>query len=216
MSIPRLQTVGLFSALTLAAVSVSHHLTYLLAHGPGAGYAEAMTQRGHDTYWTEFLVVVGGAVLVTSVAAVRQLIRLTRQATAMTSTSVADPGVGRLLRRFGPLFLKLALLTTAAFLIQENVELIAAGAAIPGLDVLAGDHSIALPLILAVTAVLAFVRALVDWRRDVLLARLRRAGRPHSRGGVRRPDMAGPVLRSHLDASRNGTRAPPGLATAPA
>ena len=215
MSLPRLQTVGLFAALTLAAVSVSHHLTYLLAHGTGGGYAEAMTERGHDAYWTDFLVVVGGAVLFTGIAAIRQAVRLTRQSRT-TTASVADPGIGHLLRRFGPLFLKLALLTTAAFLVQENVELLAAGLGLPGVGVLGGDHSAAMPLILVVAAVIALVRALVEWRRDLLLARLRRlAARRRAHRELRRPDTRGIVLRSYLDASRNGTRAPPGAVAAP-
>src|SRR5689334_2063490 len=173
MSSLRLRSVGLVAALTLAAVAVSHHLVYLLAYGAGAGYAGAMTQRGHDAYWTEFLVVVGGAVLVTSIAAARQLVRLRRQAAGL-GPSAADPGVRHLASRFLRRFVIVTLLAAAAFLVQENLELLAAGHAMPGLGVVTGDHVIALPVIGLVAAVIALVRALVEWRRDVLLARLRR------------------------------------------
>jgi hypothetical protein len=214
MSSLRLRSVGLVAALTLAAVAVSHHLVYLLAHGAGAGYAGAMTQRGHDAYWTEFLVVVGGAVLVTSIAAARQLVRLRRQATG-SGPSTADPGVRHLAIGFLRLLVTITLLASTAFLVQENLELLAAGHAMPGLGAVTGDHAIALPVIGFVAAVIALVRALVEWRRDVLLARLRRPGRVRREIRIaRRPLTHGLALRSHLDGSRNGKRAPPaGLAT---
>src|SRR5690349_6459670 len=139
MSSLRLRSVGLVAALTLATVAVSHHLVYLLSHRARAGYAGAMTQHGHDATWTDILVVVGGAVLVTSIAAARQLVRLRRQAAGL-GPSAAHPGVRHLAVGFLHLLVILTLLATAAFLVQENLELLAAGHAMSGLGAVTGDH----------------------------------------------------------------------------
>jgi hypothetical protein len=107
-------------------------------------------------------------------------------------------------------WLRLAAWTTLAFVAQENLERGVDGAW-PGLGVVLGDSAPALPILLAVSAIVALLVAVYRWRRDVLLARARAWTPPTPRGlaPMRRPvGSAGPA-RVATDAHIRGLRAPP-------
>lgn len=201
------------AVLVLATLAISHELIYLIAHGPGDGYRTAMTDGGHDAYWMDFVLVVSltcGSLL--AVASV-QLRRLSRQAAAIASgrdrSHPHDGGLGSLLRLTVPLWGRVALLSTLAFLAQENIETASVGQAMPGLGVIAGQQAVALPLFVLVSFGVALVRALVRWRRDVLLARTRgqASARRPSRPVLRPAEV---LLRSATDGIRcNCVRGPP-------
>lgn len=195
--------------LVLASLAIAHQLIYLVAHGAGAGYREAMTEAGHDGYWTGFVVVVASVGGILLAVAIRQLVRLARLAAATNSQRVKDHSLRQLARFVGPLWARVGVLTTLAFLVQENLETASVGHSMPGLDVIGGQHSVSLPIIAAVSLAVALVRALVLWRRSVLLAQLRLAPgrRKSSRVAFCPADV---TLRPNTDGvRRNGVRGPP-------
>jgi hypothetical protein len=212
----RLRSIGLFAGLVLATLVVGHHLIYLIAHTAEHDHIRATSAAGHDPYWAIFLVAVVGAAIGIIALAVHELRRLARVAASTPSGAlVRDADVGHLVGAWLPLFAKLGVATTLVFLAQENLELVSVGAGFPGIGVLTGDHGVAIPVILVVAAVISLAGALVGWRRDFLLARIRRASPP-------RP-AATPVwfvadvhpLVSADDGGSNGTRAPPLMGAAP-
>lgn len=214
MSGRHLRTIVVLATLVMASLAASHELIYLLAHGAGAEYARAMREGGHDRYWTSFVLTVAGITLVLALIAVRQLRRLHRQASLVRAgrIRVDDAGLGLFVRQAMRLWLLVSTGTSLAFIAQENLETPAAGHALPGLDVVSGEHAIALPVIAFVSLLVALVGALVRWGRRALLARLRlvsnavrRAPRTLRPSSVCRPASTSTV-RSH------GLRAPPGVA----
>lgn len=162
-----------FAALGMAALLLSHELVYLLAHGPGDGYRQAMSDRGHGGYWASFVltvVLIGGALVAVTA---RQLIRLTRQArSARSGVAVPEGHPIELLRQTLRLGLVITAAATAAFVLQENIELAAAAQQWPLLEVVSGPHAMAVPVIGIVSTAIAFVAALCRWRRALLIARL--------------------------------------------
>lgn len=201
------------TTLILVAVVLAHELTYLLAHGL-TGYEAAMADAAHERYWTTLVLTVIAIACAIAVVVARQLIRLHRLAAQLDDVGIQSSAsfsglVARLWRRvaFGAL---------AIYLIQENVESITAGQPIPGLRVLAGDHAIALPVIALVALTLAVVGALVVWKREALLDRIRSATVPTRRQAPRFARDAGISASNtaHLSAA-NGVRAPPLGATQP-
>jgi hypothetical protein len=115
-----------------------------------------------------------------------------------------------------PLWSRVAALTTIAFLLQENIETASVGHPMPGLYALAGQHDMALPLIVAVSLVVALTRALVRWRRDVLLARLSRVAPPHPTVQPPARPVESVLVHSADGIRRNGVRAPPAWNALPA
>lgn len=199
------------SVLVLATLALAHQLIYVVAHGTGDGFREAMTAAGHDGYWSSFLLavaVVCGALLA---VALTQLRRLTTLASAarVGGITVRDQSPGTLVAIVVPLWAKVALLATLAFLAQENVEVATVGRAMPGLGAILGEHDVALPIITGVALLVALVRGLVRWRRDVLIARLLVA-RPRTTVRIAlRPAITALVGPGIDGARRNGVRAPP-------
>lgn len=200
--------------MVMASLAASHELIYLLAHGAGAEYARAMREGGHDRYWTSFVLIVAGISLVLAVVAVRQLRRLHQQASLVRAgrLDVDDRGLGLFARQAVRLWLLVSANTFVAFLAQENFETVTASHPLPGLDVVGGEHAVALPVIAFVSLAVALVGALVRWGRHVLLARLHRSAGPVRRraprtlrpASISRPRSSSAV-RSH------GLRAPPPL-----
>jgi hypothetical protein len=208
----RLPSLAVLGALALAALALGHELIYLIAHGAGEGYAAAMREGGHDRYWTSFLLIV---VVVTSAlvaVGVAQIRRLRRLAAAMRAKSVRgrDVGPSRFFGLLGPLWLRLSVAVVVAYLLQENIETATTGASVPGLGVLGGEHAIALPVLLAVSLLVAAVGALVGWRREVILARLLAAARARLRAAaVSRRGLTNNRPLTVTEGRRNGVRAPP-------
>ena len=209
----RLSSFAVIGALSLAALALGHELIYLLAHGLGEGYERAMREGGHDRYWTSFVLIVLVVTGCLGVVAAAQWRRLRRLAADVQSGTVRLDGGGldRLLALLRPLWLRVSAGTIAAYLIQENIETASTGAPLPGLGVLGGEHAIGLPVLLAVSLVVAAIGALVGWRREVLLARIRAAARRQLRAPVAtlRPALAADRPAGRREGRRNGVRAPP-------
>lgn len=220
MSGQRLRSFSINAALVLAALTLAHELIYLLAHGPGDGYARAMAEGGHDRYWTTFLITVLVVSGVLGAIVLAQFRRLRRLASTVRQELVryedrSLPSFTDLLR---PLLLRVAAGTVIAHVVQENLETVSAGGPLPGLGVLAGEHAIALPVLLTVSLVVAVVGALAGWRRVILLARIRAAGRRSFRPAtqVLRPAILADPPASSGGRRKDGVRAPPLGAPRPA
>lgn len=212
----RIRSLGLFAGLVLATLVVGHHLIYLAAHGAEHDHIRATSAAGHDPYWALFLVAVVGAAIGITALAVHELHRLARlAATTPSGAVVRDADVSHLVRVWLRLFATVGVATILTFLLQENVELLSVGAGVPGLGVLTGDHGVAIPVLLVVAAVISLAGALVRWRRDILLARIRRGSRPRPAATpVRFVAHVDPLV-SADDRGSNGTRAPPLMGAAP-
>lgn len=208
-----LRAFTITGALVLAALALSHELIYLLAHGVGEGYARAMQEGGHDRYWASFVLIVLVVTGVLSVIAAAQWRRLRRLAADVHAGTVRlrAGGLDRFLQLLGPLWLWVSAGSIGAYLLQENVETASIGSPLPGLNVLGGEHAIALPVLLAVSLVVAAVGALVGWRREVLLARIRAAAlrRLRAPAAMLRPALIVDRPSGRQEGRRNGVRAPP-------
>ncbi len=200
------------SVLVLATLALAHQLIYVAAHGAGDGYRQAMTAAGHDSYWSSFVLAIGivsGVLLAVAFTQLRRLARLARAA-SVGGLTVRDESPRALFRIVTPLWARVTVVTTIAFLIQENVEVATVGHAMPGLGAITGEHGMALPIIAGVALIVAFVRGLVRWRRDILLARLRSACRPRASAGIVLRPVVEAIAPIGIDgARRNGVRAPP-------
>lgn len=200
------------ATLVMAALAASHELIYLLAYGTGAEYARAMREGGHDRYWTSFILTIIGISLLLAVIAGRQLRRLHRQTSMVRAgrLQVHDGGFGLLARQATRLWLLVSAGTVLAFLSQENLETVAAGHELPGLDVVTGEHAVAIPIIAFMSLLVALVGALVGWGRHVLLARLRGSLHPVRRRAPRTMRPSSVRVPASTRAVRwHGLRAPP-------
>ena len=207
----RLIPVATFVTLVLAILAVSHELTYVVAHGLGQGYNEAMVNGGHEAYWGAFLATTLAAVAALFAAAVTQMRRLLRlsERVRMSGVVVRDCGSRPLLRAVARRWPRLMAASSIAFLVQENLERMGAGSD-PGLQVVTGDRAVALPLLLLASLAVAIVAAIYRWRRDVLLAIVRTGMRSRRRTApAPRPTGVWSPAATSVGNRLHGLRAPP-------
>jgi hypothetical protein len=203
-----------FCVMTTVGLVVAHNLVFVLAYGVGA--ADALARTGHgDAWWSAVAVVLVAAVGLLLVASWR-LHRLGVLAHDLgrgaRRLDVAPEALGRDLAW---LWLRLTGSIALAFVVQENLEHLQVGAALPGLGALGSrEYPDALLVLAGVALVVACVGTLVRSRRRVLLARIAaairrlrfRPGRSAPRGPLD-PDVR---PRSMLGCAR-AVRAPPHL-----
>lgn len=208
----RIGTLAVLATTQVVALVLAHELVFLARYG--SRYGEALVHAGHGESWTAAatLVVVLGLVLaVVAGARLAYLGALVRRTGARRGvTSSLD--LGPLLRAWLRNAVVLSIVTVGLLTIQENLEHGAAGLATSGpLLLLTPEYAGGLWIALGVAIAVAFVVALFEWRRRILLARLdaahtrspRRAGtRPRPASTVDRP--AGSILGRH-----SALRAPP-------
>lgn len=161
-----------FAGMVAVALVLAHNLVFLADYG--TGYADALARTGHDASWS--IAVLGvlalGAVLFMAAAWRLRALGALAQA-AEVSPQGAPLGYRELAGHLLPLWLRLTLVTTALFVLQENFEHLGGGGPIPGLGVLAsGTYPNAFTIIAVVALGVALVGALFRWRRDVLVARI--------------------------------------------
>lgn len=193
--------------LVLATIVLGHELTYLLAHGLN-GYHAAMQEAGHERFWTTLLLAVAGIGSILTFVTVRQLRRLQR----LTAGAKAPRPFERSLFRglLARVWRKTALLALLVYYVQENFESVTSSHSAPGLDVFLGEHISAVPVLLLVALLVSVVGALVAWRRDVLIRKLRSLATATRRQAPRYERDTGTVVARSMDiAFGRAVRAPP-------
>ncbi len=205
-----------FALLALGGLLVGHQAVYVAEYGEGGTLSQAMTTGGHDGYWSAFTTVALSGLLLLLLRSAWRLLELRRD----TAGIAIQASEGRrawvygreLLRLWPPLFGTVAV----AYLIQENVEHLAAQGHLAGFSPLVGAQApLALPILGLVTLACAVVGALVRWRIAVLEARVRaaRARIKWSVGADRlvvRWTLVGAIRATFWSLARQGpVRAPP-------
>lgn len=194
--------------LTVVAFVMTHQLVFLYTYGPSANAALART--GHGLGWSSTVAVVLGAGATLAMIAIIELVRLSRRARAFASVHGGSPNradepwrvlANRTLRDAASIGCAVAVM----LLFSENVEHALIAAPLPGLAVLSGpEYSGTLPILTMIASAIALVRALCQWRREVLTARIQ-AARPKlpraTAVTVRVPDV-----RSHRPRTSIGLR----------
>ena len=203
------------AALFVAALAVAHEAVYFVRYPDPAHAATAMSDSGHDRYWLLFLVAAtAAAALLAAWVAWRLTGGVHAAAAGRDSRATGNDSFRHewltILRRVTPA-------VAAAFLVQENLEHAAAHGHFEGLNVYIGfGNELSLPVLLAVTGVVAAVGALIRWRERVLIARLRARMPLHvarRRAELRSPgtwDITAALVRLRLLVARHDhDRAPP-------
>jgi hypothetical protein len=161
-----------FWALALLALVVAHDAVYLATFG--SEYSDAMAATGHG-YWVTYVLlalVLGGIpLLLTGLGLLALRRRIARTRAGLPGPAPRDPAAGpSYLGELAGLLPRLATVLVAGFLLQENLESLAAGHGLPGLHALAGP--LTMPVLVLVAALVAAAGALLRWRERVLVARL--------------------------------------------
>ena len=157
--------------LALVALLVSHTAIYAAEFGTSDRFAQAMASGGHDGWWlpaSASILAVGFVILAWTVGGLANL--ELRARTAGRHGDQVTPSFAGEVRSIWP---RLLPLVTVLFLVQENVEQLAAHGRLPGFDPLIGAAlPIALPILGLVTLALALAGALVRWRAAILRSRI--------------------------------------------
>lgn len=211
---PNPRRIAIAAALSPLALVLSHNLAFLATYG--AGSEEALTATGHDQAWSSAVnatitisVLLGMLALIRVVVLWRTARRLEGES-GMRGRTDGQAFAGTVLATWWCL----ALITTCWFLLQENLERVAVGQPLPGLDPLLSEGPIGPLLIIpAISLIIALITGLFlwgittlrAWIAAALAARLRRRPAP-----VGMPAGADPH-RSKVLSLNLGLRAPPGL-----
>jgi len=203
----------IYAALSAVALVLVHDLAFLLTYGSAAG--DMLTRTGHDGRWTDAVVLVlsiGGAMLGAACWRVTSLVRSIHEA---GGAEVRSASHGAPLRMFLAQALTIAVASGILFLLQENVEHLAGGEAMPGLGVLcSAEYPVTLPLLVLVAIALAGLATLFRLRIAALERLLARARPPLRRPALRQrraPLIDVLPLRSRLGRGF-ALRAPPSAA----
>jgi hypothetical protein len=179
----RLGGIVVAITLQLLAVVLAHELIFLARYG--SRYGEALVHAGHGESWS---TAVGTSLLLALLLASMATFRLVRLGLLVRRNGPARDRargtleLGLLLRiwlRTGP---RLALVGTALLSVQENIEHGGIGLGMPGPGILlTPEYAGGLWIALAVGLAVGLIAALFEWRRRVLIARLRTGRRPFPR-----------------------------------
>lgn len=215
------RTNGIVIALALQAVALvlAHDLVFLARYG--SRYNEALVHSGHGEAWSSAVGTILAIAAALVVAGVLRLAYLgilagrairppTRRGDAL-GTSLELAGLARLWLRIGP---RTAIVGVVLLTIQENLERSSLGGLIAGPGILLSpEYPFGLWITLGVGLLVGFVAALFEWRRRVLVARLRAARAVPQRqaepGATRPRTFGGRPSTSSVLGRRSGLRAPP-------
>ena len=202
-------------ATVLVSLVLSHDLVFLARYG--SAYGEALAHAGHGPAWTDAVlgsIGLGAALLI---AGLGGLIRLRARAERLGARpTLAEPGWQAFIRSWATSALRLAVTTSLLLSIQENVERVGAGISGPNIGLLVSpDYPYALPIVIAIAIAVAFVAALVGWRRAILVNRIRAVRRRPTRVPAdRRLDGLFERRPNAAVGGITGLRAPPSLGIA--
>jgi hypothetical protein len=173
------------AATALVALVLAHNLIFLA--GYGAAFSEAMAHTGHHHGWAIAVVVslaLACSLLFAAAWRLRQLGRLARELGAPRLPT--EPNRRAFLLRWLALWLALTIGTALLFVLQENIEHARITQRLPGIGVLASAaYPHAVEIIAAVSLAVSLVAALLGWKLELVIARIRAmqsaargAGRP--------------------------------------
>ena len=211
-----------FWAFALLGLVIGHDAVFIAEYGPSS--ARALAATGHG-YWYTFaalalllagIPIVAGLLGLARLRARIVLVRRRRPA-SRAERDRRDPAPAYLDEFLG-LAPRLFAVIVIGFLVQENLEHVAAGHGLHGLAVLVWPHHpLALPVLFGVSILLGLAAAWIRWRGAVLERRLaaaragveRLAPAGAARAASRWRDVAARVAHGWLIARRLAGRAPP-------
>jgi hypothetical protein len=206
------------AALQVVALVLAHELVYIARFG--SRYGEALVHAGHGESWSTAVTTslsLGAVLVLAGALRLAHLgVRVRRHGGGIDGPRIESLDPGSLVRGWFRVGTAMALLTVLLLTLQENLERAAIGgrASDPGI-LLSAEYAGGLWIAVAVAFGVALVAALFDWRRRVLLARLRAGKTPLPRGADR-PQPRPRTVTSRPTASTLGRgsalRAPPALA----
>jgi hypothetical protein len=202
-------TVALLSPVSLV---LAHNLAFLAAYGGGAD--AALRATGHDEGWASAVRLVLAISSVLGVATVVRLVQLLRTARRLERDRRLHPRTDwrQLARTVLTLWLPLVVATAGWFLVQENLERLAIGEALPGIaPLLEGGLTGPLLIIPLISLLIAGVGGLFRWGITALRARIAaaRATPVHPQPTRIPAPVDADVRRSDVLAHHHGLRAPP-------
>jgi hypothetical protein len=160
-----------FLALAALGSLVAHDAIFAAQYGLGPARDHALAATAHG-YWPAFVLVTLLAFVAGAGATMRGVLHLRRLVRGLPATPRPADQPGYLVE-VAHLWPRLLLVVAAAFLLQENLEHLVAGRALPGLWVLsAPGYPLAMPVLVAVTGLLAAVGGWLQWHRETLVRRL--------------------------------------------
>ncbi len=207
-----------FPALAAVGSLLAHDGIFAAQYGLGPDRDLALAATTHG-YWPAFMIVTLLTVAVAAGATVAAVLHLRRLVRGLPATPAA-PGRPSYLREVARMWPRLLLVVATAFLLQENLEHLAAGRELPGLWALsAPGYPLAIPVLVVVTGLLAAVGGWLQWHRDTLVRRLRAARAaalrrrttarvPHGRWAL----VAALLAHRWMLLRRDAGRAPPAVA----
>jgi hypothetical protein len=209
-----------FVALAAVGSLLAHDAVFAAQYGLGPAREDALAATAHG-YWPAFVALTALATLAGGGAAIRGILHLRRLARGLPGTPVpaGQPGY---LAEVVHVWPRLLTVVGTTFVTQENIEHLAAGQSLPGLWVLSGpEYPLAIPVLLAVTGLLAAIGGWLRWQRGTLVRRLcaARAAATRQRASARIPHHRWALLAALLShrwilLRRDAERAPPALVTA--
>lgn len=199
-------------ALQLVSVVLAHELVFLARYG--SRYGEALAHAGHGQSWTNaVLTSLALAALLAGIGIVRlaRLGLLVHRAGGGRSRldGLAPVSLARAWLRIAP---RTAALSVVLLTAQENLERAALDGAMPGAGILLSpEYAGGLWITIGVGLAIGLLAALFEWRRRVLLARLRALrARPIRLGAtVARPRTRVLAPAASILGRRSALRAPP-------
>lgn len=203
-----------FVALAALGSLIAHDAVFAAQYGLGHDREVALAATAHG-YWPLFVVLTVLVGTAGAGAAVAGLVRLRRLVRGLPAER---PSRGpSYLREVARLWPRLLLVVATVFVVQENVEHLVAGQAPVGLWALSGPgYPMAIPVLVAVTGLLAAVGGWLRWHHETLVSRLvaardaalrlrNAANAPHGRWAL----VAALVAHRWILLRRDAGRAPP-------
>lgn len=218
---PRLARLATAAALQIVALVLAHQLVFLARYG--SRFGEALVHSGHGEAWTAAVLACVGLAIGLVAAGVLRLARLgllvhQRGRVYLDSAAARSLNPRSLLRGWLQLAPRIAALSVVLLTLQENVEHWSIGQAAPGPGILlSAEYPDALWITIAVAFAVSLVAALFEWRRRVLLARLRAERAPVPRAIEAAAARPGVLVRPPVESvlgRRSALRAPPRLVAA--
>ena len=213
---PRFARFGTAAALQLVALVLAHDLVFLARYG--SRFGEALVHSGHGEAWSAAVMTSAGLAIALGAAGVFRLVRVgllvhRRGRVHVDRAAARSLNPRALLRGWLSLALRMAILSVVLLTIQENLEHWSTGQGLPGPGILlSAEYPDALSITIAIAFAVGLVVALFEWRRRVLLARLRAARAPLPRAIESAPARPGVFVRPAVESllgRRSALRAPP-------